>query len=267
MEKQDATYAPECDYEKLSYGKFVYKRVQRLRRKGKNRGIEVPYLNYELNKPEKPRIAFWVIAAVSAVLFVGILVGIGFLINAIIKFYAEMNNTGVGDMLKNLFNPDYIAVSLGITAGLGIVLAVLAYGIALAILSVFISIAIYFYHFVRDAFYMAKCSKEEFAKGNIISSRIRRLGFLLVMATVILIVLLIYLPASARVIVGIIYAGLVIALGGLLALMMIEKSKNAKWFESLEEDKKQNYLMHDKALRRVKSRIKSDRQFWESLGR
>lgn len=58
-----------------------------------------------------------------------------------------------------------------------------------------------------------------------------------------------------------------IGVSGLLALMIVEKTKCKKWFESLDEDKKQNYLEHVRALSQVKTRIKSDWHLWNSLGR
>jgi len=255
----------ELDYEKLSYGNFAYKRVRKLRRKGERRGIEVPILGYELTKPEKPRIAFWIVAAVSAALFVAILVGIGFLYNELVKSFSDLG--GLGEFLGVLFKPEILQGSLGLSALPGILLVVV-YILVIVLFLLPLVAAVYFYRFVRDSFYMAKCSKEEFAKGNIVKSRITWLAVIMVTATVIFIVLLAYVKAgNAKLYMGLIYGGLVIALGSMLTLTAVEKAKCAKWFETLEEDKKQNYLAHENALSHVKRRLKAEKDFWNNLGK
>jgi len=255
----------ELDYEKISYGKSVYKRVQRLRRKGQRRGMEVPTLNYELTKPEKPRIAFWIIAAVSAVLFVAILVGIGFLYNELVKNFSDLG--GLGDFLGVLFKPEVLQGSLGLSALPGILLVVV-YILVIVLFLLPLIAAVYFYRFVRDSFYMAKCSKEEFAKGNIVKSRITWLAVIMATATALLIVLLTVVKAgNAKLYSGLIYGGLMIALGGTFVLTVAEKVKCSKWFETLEEEKRQNYLMHEGALSRVKGRLNMEKRFWSNLGK
>lgn len=253
------------DYEKISYGKTAYKRVQRLRRRGRRRGFEVPLLGYELTKPEKPRLAFLIVAIASAVLFVGIIIGIGFLYNTLITTFSDLS--GIGEFLKVVFDPAILSASFGWSAIPGILLVVVYLLIAL-LFALPVVAAIYFYTFVRDAFYMAKCSKEEFAKGSLISSRILGFSAVLAVVTVIFIILMSYATAeNAKLYLGLIYAALVIALGGLLALMAVEKIKCGKWFESLEEDKKQNYLNHEGAMRRVKRRLNTEKHFWQNLGK
>ncbi|MDE6442761.1 MAG: hypothetical protein K2L12_08440 [Clostridia bacterium] len=253
------------DYEQISYGKATYKRVQRLRRKGQRRGIAVPYLCYELHKPERPRIAFWIVAAVSTVLFIGILVGVGFLYNELAK--SLLGLSGLGEAIGALFSPEIFAASAGLSALPGIML-VAAYLLIILLLLLPLCGALLFYSFVYETFYMAKCSKEEFAKGNIISSLIFRFVTVMITATAILIVLLMYIEsANAKLYIGLIYGGLMIVIGGLLVLIVIEKVKNGKWFEGLEEDKKQNYLAHDGALRQVKRRLRHERQILDDITR
>ena len=113
---------------------------------------------------------------------------------------------------------------------------------------------------------MSKCSKEEFAKGSLVSERIFRLIVILVVATAILItVLALSESQTPKIIVGLIYGGLVLVLGGLLVLMLIEKSKCTKWFDTLDADKKENYLAHERGIKSIKRRIKADRQRWNNM--
>lgn len=253
------------DYEQISYGKAAYKRVQRLRKKGRRRGIQVPQLGYELTKPEKPRPAFSIVAIVSTVLLVGIIIGIGFLYNLLIKTFTIFD--GMGDVLKAIFDPTVFMLSAGLSAIPGLMIF-LAYVLLIVMFLLPIGAVIYFYRFVRDAFYLAKCSKEEFAKGELVSSRITRLAIAIIVATVILIVICMTTSSStAKLLSGLIYGGIVLALGGLLALMVVEKRNCGKWFEDLDESKKENYLAHEKGLRHVKRRLRSEKQFWESLGK
>lgn len=88
------------------------------------------------------------------------------------------------------------------------------------------------------------------------------------MATILLIVILSLTDAqTVKLLVGLIYGGIVIIFGGLLALMIVEKKKCGEWFERLDEDKKENYLAHEKALRRAKSHIDMEKRFWNNLGK
>lgn len=263
MHNADIGYESAPDYEKSSYGKFAYKRVQRLRRKGQRRGIKVPYLGYALTKPEKPRTAFWIVAIVSAALLVAVIIGLGFVFNEFIKSVSIFD--GMGDVFKALFNPDVFMLSHGLSAIPGMMIF-FGYLLLIAIFALPIGAAIYFYRFVRDVFYMARCSKEEFAKGNIVSSRIFGLIMAICITTVLLIVLL-SIGLEAKLLAGLVYAGILITLGGLLALMIVEKIKCGKWFDQLDEDKKQNYLEHERSLRRIKSRLHSEKTFWSNLGK
>lgn len=265
MEHSDFGYDCVPDYEKISYGKSVYKRVQRLRRKGKRRGIEVPPLGYELTKPEKPRVAFWVVAVVSAVVLAAILVGLGFLYNYLIGTLTTFN--GIGDVFTVVFDPATFALSAGLSAIPGM-MVVLAYLLLILLFLLPIGAVIYVFRFVRDTFYMAKCSKEEFAKGNIVSSRITGLVVALIVVTVLLVVLVLSVEAAnVKLLAGLVYGGIVLVLGGLLALMLVEKTKCKKWFDGLEEDKKQNYLEHERALRHVKRRLNTEKNLWQNLGK
>lgn len=255
----------EYDFEKVSYSKTAYKRVQRLRRKGRRRGLDVPHLNYELHKPEKPRTIFLIAAIISAVLLIGIIVGIGFLYNEIIKSISIFD--GIGEVFTALFDPETFMASAGLSAIPGLMIA-LAYLLLIVTFLLPVGAIIYFYRFVRDVFYMANCSKEEFAKGNIISSRIIGLITVLAVAAAIFVVILIFTDTSTpKVISGLVFGGIVLVVGGLLALIIMEKSKAGKWFDTLDESNKQNYLEHEQALRRVKRRLNNEKQFWSNLGK
>ena len=258
----DPTY-----YEKKSYGKSVYRRVQRLRRKAKRRGMEVPYLGYELHKPDKPRIFFWILAIISAIIFTGIVVGIGFLFAVIIMHITGMPS--FGDAIGALFDSETMMHSFGLSSIGGvflILIMILLYGLIAVAFLLPLAAIFYFYRSVRDTFYMAKCSKEEFAKGNVMESRIFKLGLTLVAMTVIFILLMVYVEIPVgRVLVGVIYAGLMLAVGGLLALILLEKSKCKKWFETLDVKQQANYLAHDGGLRKIKRRKKQERDAWTSM--
>ncbi len=256
----------QLDYERASYGKIGYKRIQRLRKKGKRRGIEVPKLNYELTKPEKPRVAFWIAAAVGIAVFVGIMVGTGFLIKFLVDVFSDLYKDS-GGFFKTLLNPKVLFVSQGLSL-VPLLLLIAAYLLFASMAIIPISIAICCYRFVQNMFYMARCSKEEFAKGEMITGSIVSYVFVLVVATVLLVVVFVLTDAqTARLLVGLIYAGVVVIFGGLLALLIVEKKKCGKWFETLDEDKKQNYLEHEKALGRIKSRLGFKRRMWNNMFR
>lgn len=256
----------EIDYEQLSYGKVAYKRVQRLRKKGKRRGIDIPALGFELTKPDKPRIVFWIAAIVGLVIAAGILVGFGFVMKYAIDFLSRHFKDS-GGFLKTIFNPTLFFASAGLTI-IPILIMIMAYCMILLMLLIPVIMALYCYTFARNAFYMARCSKEEFAKGEFIWGHIVNFAVVLVVSTVLLIVCLLSTDAQKlKIAIGLVYLGIVIIFGGLLTLLVLEKKKCTKWFDSLPEDKKQNFLEHDKGLRRVKRRLNSERQFWSNFGR
>ena len=250
------------DYEALSYGKVGYKRVQRLRKKGKRRKIEVPRLGYELHKPDRPRIVFWVLAAVAAVLMVGAIIGSVFLINMVVK--TQKNFNGLGDIFKAAFNPTIFAVSLGMSV-LPALMILFVYFMLFMLILIPVLVGLYLYTFVRDALYLARCSKEEFAKGYDVSGRITRLVVCLIIATVAFVTVMYLAPVKhMRLLLGFVYACFVLVFGGLLAILLLARAKDAKWFESLDEAQKQNFLAHDAGLRKVKKRLRSERAFWDS---
>ena len=263
------TYPPDDPtyYEKLSYGKSVYRRVQRWRRRAARRGMEIPYLAYELHKPDKPRIFFWILAIISAIIFAGIVVGIGALYVVVIK-----NVTGMpdfGSALSTLFDKETLLKS-GTLSGLAgfflIIVMILLYTLLIAVMIIPFAAAFYFYISVRDTFYMAKCSKEEFAEGNVIGSRIFKLGAILVALTIMFIVGMVYVEIPVgKTILGILYAALMLALGGLLALILLERHKCKKWFETLDTRQQQNYLAHDQGIRKIKRRKKKERDAWNTM--
>ncbi|MCH5164924.1 MAG: hypothetical protein J1G01_00795 [Clostridiales bacterium] len=263
--EQNAVSDPKIDYEQKSYGKIGYKRVQKLRKKGARRGIIVPKLCYELHKPEKPRVAFRVVAALAIVFLIGVMVAIGFLFNELIKMSDSF--TGLGDVFKVVFNPTAFTLSLGLSV-LPALVIVLAYIMLFALFLVPLCVGLYLYSFVRSSFYLAICSKEEFAKGSIVGDRIRRLAIIVIISTLIWIVGLVMIKTGAgKLFLSLGYFALIIVVGGLLAILLVEKKKNEKWFETLDEDKKRNYLEHEAALRSVKRKMRNERTFWGSFFR
>ena len=253
----------QIDYEQKSYGKIGYKRVQKLRKKGERRNIKVPKLCYELHKPEKPRVAFLVVAVLSIVMLVGVVVATVFLFNELAKLSEEFN--GLGDVFKAVFNPTALMASLGMSV-LPALVIVLAYAMLFALFIIPICIGLYLYSFVRNAFYLAKCSKEEFAKGGFVGDRIRRLTVISIAATFIWIAGLVFLNSAAgKLILSFVFIAVAIVVGGLLAILLVEKKKDEKWFETLEEYQKQNYLAHEGALRSVKKKLDDEKAFRRSF--
>ncbi len=149
-----------------------------------------------------------------------------------------------------------------------VLILIAIYSLFAVIVIIPIMIAIYCYRFACNMLYLARCSKEEFAKGELITSQITGYVITLVAATIILIAVCCLTDVqNARLIVGLIYCGVVIIFGGLLALIIIEKVKCGKYFDTLDEDLKQNYLAHENALRSVKSRLGFERRFWNGFFR
>lgn len=254
------------DYEKASYGKLGYKRVQRLRKKGSRRGIEVPYLNFILTKPEKPRVVFWIAAIIGLIMFVGILVGFGFLTKFLIDVFSDLYKDS-GGLFQTLADPQVLFASQGLSF-IPLLVLILAYLLVAMIGLVPLMILIYCYRFVKYLLYTARCSKEEFAKGGMIKDHIMTYVGILAVATVALIIVFVMVEVqNVKLLVGLIYGGVVVIFGGLLVLTIIEKKKCEEWFKNLDEEKKQNYLAHEKALCQIKLRLHSERRYRNNMFR
>lgn len=254
----------EIDYEKESYGKRAYKRVRKLRRRGERRGIDIPELNYVLTKPERPRIPFFIAGIVLVVMLVAILVGIVFLYNELVKAFAGLE--GLWEFFTVLLDPENFKMSLGLSL-VPAILIVMVYILVFILFLLPFVVAMYFYKFIRDTFYLAVCSKEEFAKGYAVSNMIMLISVLLVTITSLFVVGVIYVTQSGpRLMLGLVYGGLMLSLGGMLALIIAEKVKSAKWFAGLDEYRRKNFLEHDRGLRSVKRRLGEERRFFSTLG-
>ena len=50
-----------------------------------------------------------------------------------------------------------------------------------------------------------------------------------------------------------------------MGILLFERAKNVKWFETLDEAQQQNFIQHDEGLRRVSRRLRSERAYWDSF--
>lgn len=249
---QNATY-----YEEISYDKRTFKKVAKLRKKGLKYGIVVPNLNYELTKPEKPRKTFLVISIILSLALIGMIIALGFLYNKVLNILFETN---LLEIIGNLFNPVFLAETLGLSAIPGLMILVV-YIIIIACLLLPIYLLVYVYRFIRDSFRMVNCSIEEIAKGNTITNRITTLILNLIFIVIVFVLLLWQLDERVKGLLIVLFIVLCLIFGGLLTLILIERIKANKIFDSLEEDKKQNYLEHEKALKLVQYREKARKDF------
>ena len=262
-EDKIVTAEDNTDYEKLSYDPYTYRRVQRIRKNGLQHGVTVPKLKYQLTQPEKRRMPLFIMGILASIVFITVLVLAGVLYSIAIRIRGTFN---VVEMFTNLFDPIQIVRTLGLSilGGIGIVLY---YILLLLILAVPVILIFYMYKFVRTLFALSTCSKEEFAKGH----RVMKYIVIFMALGVICLgvagtILFAKFTLKAKVIITIIFVLLAALMLAYSIIMIMERVKSSKWFDTLDDERKKDYLMHDKALARSKARAERhariDTGFW-----
>ena len=105
------------EIEKNSFSPYMQKQVNKLRKKGLEYGITVPFLNYELNKPQKSRKIFNIIAILFFALALAMIVGtiVMYIYTNIFSAIVEIANKS-----HDLTNYDTLQNSLGLSGFVGI---------------------------------------------------------------------------------------------------------------------------------------------------
>ncbi len=256
IEKVEANIGEEI--EKNSFTPYMQKQVKKLRKKGLEYGVSVPYLNYELDKPEKQRKIFNVIAIMFFVLAIAMVIG-----TVVMYFYTHIFSAifEIANKSNNLTSYDALQNSLGLSGFVGI--ASWALVLILVVISVLpIPIIIVTISFARKNLSFAKMSRQEMAKGFEIKNFIIFLIFSTIFTLVLAIILLCQGMASGFF--GICSVVSLFLLSGICAFLSIiiikEKNKDAQWFNTLPIERQQDFLNFNKSLNLVKSKKNQSRR-------
>ena len=242
----------ELAYEKASYTQFSYNKVQKMRMVGRMHGVKVPYLNYNLTKPEKTRktfITIGIIAIIAAVLVAAL--AVFSTIGITIPLFTSA--TEIAGEATPAY--DYFGIVAGLK-GMGIFLMVL---VALMIYGFFAALLGFLIYFAKNSFNLAKATREEVAKGptvyNIMFSCIGLVAVILAVT----IFLAIKLNFSNTGSIILLVVGLLLAAGvaSMLGFIIYNIVQENKWFKTLPPEQQKNYKDHAYGLRRARARKQS----------
>lgn len=256
IEKVEANIGEEI--EKSSFTPYMQKQVKKLRKKGLEYGVSVPYLNYELDKPEKQRKIFNVIAIIFFVLAMAMVIG-----TVVMYFYTHIFSAifEIANKSNDLTSYDTLQNSLGLSGFVGI--ASWALVLILAVISLLpIPIIIVTINFARKNLSFAKMSKQEMAKGFEIKNFIIFLIFSAIFSLALAIILLCQGMASGAFgICSVVFLFLLFVICVALSVIIIkEKNKETQWFNTLPIEKQQDFLNFNKSLNLVKSKKSQSRR-------
>lgn len=247
---------PLLDIEKNSYSKYMYKKLVKARKKGLQYGVTIPPLKYELEKPEKTRkvflIAGYTLLGFTIALFIGFI--IMYIISGVFPMFIDMIRG-----TSNVYSKELFEKSLGLTS-FGAISLTWLYIVIVILLLLPIGIIIGLVKGVIKNFALSKISKQEMAKGFEVSRYINILVISIFLTLLIGILFIVEGLTRGGLGVFITIMSFVIFACCLTLLIFIikERKREKEWFNSLSEEKQQDFLNQNNAVKKYKnlSRIK-----------
>lgn len=237
--------------EKNSYSKYMYKKLVKARKKGLQYGVTIPPLKYELDKPEKTRKVF--LTAGYTLLGLTIALFIGFIVMYILAGVFPM----ILEVIKGtsgVYSKEFFEKSLGLSA-YGVISVTWLYFIIALILILPIGLTIGLVKATIKNFALSKISKQEMAKGFEVSRYIRIL--IITMFLFLLIGILCIVEGLSKGSLGIFITIMSFVIFAccltLLIFIIKERKKEKEWFNSLSEERQQDFLNQNKAIKKYKS--------------
>ena len=256
IEKVEANIGAEI--EKKSFTHYMQKQVKKLRKKGLEYGVSVPYLNYELDKPEKQRTIFNVIAIIFFVLAIAMVIG-----TVVMYFYTHIFSAivEIANKSHDLTNYDTLQNLLGLSGFVGIASWVVA--MVLVILSLLpIPVFIVTINLARKNLSFAKISKQEMAMGFEIKNFVVFLTICSILSLLLAVVFLCQgMGSGVFGICSIVVLFLLFAVCvALTVIIQKERKKEQQWFATLPQEKQQDFLSLNKSLVMVKNKKREMRR-------
>lgn len=263
LEKEDNYVGGENDQvEKESYSRLSYNSVKKLRKKGVERGVKVPYLKYPVNR-EKKNVFFTIMAWLSLVILVAAFAGLVFLtIKLFIPMFSQTSNVS-GDLLTR---HEYDVFGFGMF--FGGMSATLLWTLMILIVMVFVAIVLIFLVLTLKMFQLSSASTQELAHGREISSMITGLIVVLLLLAIFIVFCFVKIDFTKSGAILLVGALILLALfcGGLLALSIVQNKKAKKQFSLMPKEHQEDYLHHVKALNKAKKRISRDKKSFDKFG-
>lgn len=237
------------DLEKQSYSNYMYKKLIKARKKGIQYGVDVPKLKYALDKPEKPRKMFKVIGYVMLALTILTAIGfiVAYIVSGVFPMFIEMIKGTV-----SVYSKETLAKSFGLSSIVAFSMTYLYIIISvLLILPIFIVSGLI--SFVIKNFSLTTISKQEMAQGFEITKYIN--GLIIVMVLSLFAVGYLFLEGLLSGSLGIfitVVGILLFTLSLTISICLIKERKKEKvWFDSLDEEKKQDFINQNNAIKKL----------------
>lgn len=238
------------EIEKASYSEASYKKVQKLREKGKYWGLDVPYLQHPVKKQEKPRPMFIALGVLYAIMFALVFAGsVALTINFIVPMISSA--LAVSSSVQ-LFVWDIFGIVAALTALGPIFLWIIIVSFVTAIVLVNVFFAFQTVHMFK----MSKISMQEMAVGHEVQGMLLRLGTIIGITLVVCIAIWVLTRETIST-QGILFlVGIMVAVsavvGTIFGLLLVQKLKAKKEFDQLPEEQRNDFIRHNRELDRVR---------------
>ncbi len=238
------------DIEKQSYSKYMYKKLQKARKKGKQYGVDVPKLNYSLDKPEKPRKLFQIIGYSMLALTILIAVGfiVAYIVSGIFPMFAELISGTV-----SVYSKETLGKSLGLS-GVASLAVTWIYVLIIILLLIPIAVVWLLVKFTIKNLSFINLSKQEMAKGFEVKRYL--LGLYIMMGVSLALVILFAFEGLLNGGLGIFIIVLSIVMFATCLVISIfitkERKKEQVWFNNLEIEKQQDFINQNNSIKKIK---------------
>lgn len=247
--QEDPDLIQNDEIEKQSYSEHSYKKVKKLREKGKYWAIDVPYLQHPVQKQEKPRPLFMVFGVLYLLVLIASLA-----LSVIIVTYFLLPLIAQAIGLNSLVKVRAWDI-FGLVAMFSSIVPIFIWTIIIAVAALIIGINAFLIYETINMFHMSKISMQEMAKGYEVGSMLFALGTIMVVTLITGITILVLTrenikPAGIALVVGVMLIVCAIV-GTIFGLLMAQRVKANKQFETLPEEQQNDFIRHNRALDRI----------------
>ncbi len=248
-QEQNDNLIQSDEIEKASYSEYSYKKVQKLREKGKYWAYDVPYLQYPVQKQEKPRPMFIVLGILYAIaLTVAFVLSAIIVTNILLPLIAHALNLSAFAKVKkwDIF---------GLAAMFGSIIPIMAWSVVILVGGFVFAVDFFLTYQTIKMFRMSKISMQEMAKGYEVGSMLFKLGTIIVCTLIAGIAILILTrenikPAGIGLVVGVMLV-ICAVVGTIFGLLLAQRIKAKKQFAELSDEHQKDFIRHNQALDRV----------------
>ena len=261
--KENLSKAEEKGTEGVEYSKYMQKKIEKAKKKALQYGYTVPELKYPLEKPNKNRTAisvFGYLILVFSILFTG---AMAYLTYSTGLLTGLLSAFGLG---SESFSESSMAKTFGLSQ-IGGILAIIMIIVIVAILTMIAGICVWSIVFGIRSVRVAKVSRQEMAKGYEVFDSICLMIILPIVAIVVMVVLVAWLGLNVNtwVICGVLTLGIILYITFAI-LLIVERSKEKKWFKSLPDDAQQDFIEYNDVIKKYSART-NNRKFGGFRGR